>query len=81
MDISHYVDAIHDQCRPARHTKRHVKHGAVLRRVDPHTAGHRVDAFRQAALFCEPDEKRKRLVGDEVLGQICMDPSGVNSQT
>ena len=57
-----------------------MEHGAVLRGVDPLAAEHRVAPGGDPGLFGEPRQEAERLVGDQFLRVVEVDPLGVERQ-
>ena len=73
VDVGDDVAAVDDERRPSRHPEGDVEHRAVLGRVDPVAAEHRLRALCQARLAGELEQEPQRLVGDPVLGVVEVD--------
>ncbi len=74
------VDAVDDERALARHAQRDVEDGAVLGRVDPVAAEHRLGALAQARLLGQLEEEPQRLVGDAVLRVVEVDAGALGGE-
>src|SRR5262249_32603915 len=61
--------------------ERHMKHGAILRAIDPLAAEHGIDPLPQPGFIRELNQKLQRFIGDPVLGVIEIDTRRVQGQT
>ena len=73
MHVGDHVAAVDDERRALRHSQRDMEDGAVLGRVDPVAAEHRLRALRETGLARELEQEAQRLVGDAVLRVVEID--------
>ena len=81
MHLRDDVDAVDEERAPAWHAQRDMEDGAVLGRVDPVAAEHRLRALAQPRLLGELEEQPQRLVGDAVLRVVEVDAGALGGET
>jgi len=81
VDVAYDVAPVDEQRPAARHPKRHVEHGAILRRVDPLPAEHRIAPHGDASFSGELEQETDSLAVDPMLREIRVDPGRLERET
>ena len=80
LNITDYVSTIHEEGFPHPGTEGRVQDGSVFRHVDVLPAEHRLDPLRDTCTTGDADQRRKYLIGDQVLGEVDHQIAGAEGQ-
>ena len=81
LNIAGHVIAVDGEGVSRGGAQRHMKYGSVLSGVDPLAAEHPLDATAEIDLICEFHEQTERVVVEELLGKVEIDPARLSRET